>query len=308
MRVLLTGGKGLLGTPLAACLRSGGVDVRVTDVPEVDVTSDAAVHAAVDAFRPDVLVHLAAWTDVDGCERDPGRAEAVNGDGTHVVAAASRAVGARLLYVSTDYVFDGSSDVAYTEDDPTDPLSEYGRSKLAGERHVRESGVDGWIVRCQSIYGRGKKSFADAILARAAAGEPLRVVTDQVVCPTYADDLAEALAAVVLRAPDGLYLAANAGHCTWYAFARAVLDEKGFSDTPIGAITAAELGRDAPRPANSRFDCSRLALAIGRPMRPWREALCDYLTAGRPAVESDDRGGDGSGNGNGNGNGDGGEA
>jgi len=278
VRVLTTGGRGLLGTPLAACLRARGAEVHVTDLPEVDVTDPAAVRRAVGDARPDVVVHLAAWTDVDACERDPARAAAVNEDGTRVVAEASRAAGARLLYVSTDYVFDGRSPHAYTEDAPTGPLSAYGKSKLAGEMRARESGALGWIVRCQSIYGRGKKSFADAILARALAGDPLSVVTDQVVCPSHADDLAEALTAVVFGAPDGLYLASNSGACSWYEFARAILDESGLSETPIEAITAAELGRDAPRPANSHFDCSRLESATGHVLRPWREALCAYLT------------------------------
>jgi dTDP-4-dehydrorhamnose reductase len=278
VRVLLTGGRGLLGTPLAEYLRAGGATVLVTDVPEVDVTSAAAVQSAVDGFAPDVIVHLAAWTDVDGCELDPTRADAVNGEGTRVVAEASVRAGARLLYVSTDYVFDGSGSAAHVEDEVTAPLSAYGRSKLAGEESVRQVGAAGWIVRCQSIYGRGKKSFADAILARARVAEPLSVVTDQVVCPTYADDLAAALADVVFRAPDGLYLASNAGHCTWYEFARAVLDESGFAETKIAPIPGAALGRAAPRPANSRFDCARLERALGRPMRPWRDALRSYLT------------------------------
>jgi dTDP-4-dehydrorhamnose reductase len=286
VKILLTGGRGLLGTPLAACLRAGGGDVRVTDMPEVEVTSPVDVDAVLGEVRPDVVVHLAAWTDVDGCERDPERAAAVNGHGTRIVAEACAAAGARLLYVSTDYVFDGRGQGAYTEDVATAPLSAYGESKLAGEREAERSGALGWITRCQSIYGRGKKSFADAILARARAGEPLRVVTDQVVCPTYAADLAAALAAVVFRAPDGLYLVANSGACTWYEFARAVLDESGFEETPIAEITAAELGRDAPRPSNSRFDCARLTAATGHVMRPWRDALRDYLAAGaNEAVE-----------------------
>jgi len=279
MRVLLTGGRGLLGAPLAACLRADEADVCVTDVPEVDVTNGAAVRAALDEFAPDVVVHLAAWTDVDACERDPERAHSVNAGGTRYVAEACVAAGARMLYVSTDYVFDGRSRAPYTEADATGPLSAYGRSKLEGERHVRESGVGGWIVRCQSIYGRGKKSFADAILLRARAGEELRVVTDQTVCPTYADDLAALLAATVARAADGLYLAANTGSCTWHEFARAVLDESGFAGLPIAPITAADLGRDAPRPTNSRFDCSAIASAAQHALRPWRDALCEYLAA-----------------------------
>lgn len=277
MRVLLTGGRGLLGTPLAALLRERGAAVEATDLPEVDVTDPEAVGAALDAFAPDHVVHLAAWTDVDGCEGDPERANRVNGLATGIVAEACARRDARLLYVSTDYVFDGSGDAPHGEDDPVGPLSVYGRSKLDGERRVAAAAGTHWIVRCQSIYGRGRKSFADAVLARVAEGQPLRVVTDQVVCPSYAPDLAGALAAVLERAPPGTYHAANAGWCSWFEFARAVLDEAGHDGVPIEPITAAELGRPAPRPANSRFACDRLAVATGLRLRPWRDALRAYL-------------------------------
>ncbi len=277
MRTLLTGGRGLLGTPLAARLRASGADVLATDLPEVDVTDGESVSRAIASYGPDHVVHLAAWTDVDGCEGDPARAECVNAAAAGLVAEACAAAGARLLYVSTDYVFDGAGDQPHDEDDAVAPLSVYGASKLGGERRVAAAGGEHWIVRCQSIYGRGKKSFADAILARAAAGEPLRVVTDQVVCPTYAPDLADALVAILRRAPLGVYHAANSGWCSWFEFARAVLDESGRRDVVIAAITAADLRRPAPRPANSRFTCDRLAEATGLRLRPWREALVAYL-------------------------------
>ena len=279
MRVLLTGGRGLLGTPLAVRLRDAGANVLVTDMPEVDVTDGAAVTAAIGGYGPSHVVHLAAWTDVDGCESDPERAALVNGTASGIVAQACIASGARLLYVSTDYVFDGGGDTPHAEGDPVGPLSVYGRSKLDGEEQVRASGVEHWIVRCQSIYGRGKKSFADAILARAVAGEPLSVVTDQVVCPSFAPDLAEVLVAVLDRAPPAIYHAANSGFCSWFEFARAVLDESGHADVPITPITADALGRPAPRPSNSRFSCDRLAKATGLRLRPWRDALREYLAA-----------------------------
>lgn len=279
MRVLVTGGRGLLGTPLESCLRDAGAEVRVTDLPEVDVTDPESVDAAFEAFRPREVVHLAAWTDVDGCEGDPERAALVNGVATGFVAAAAARFGARLLYVSTDYVFDGGGEEPVLEDDPVGPLSVYGRSKLDGEERVRASGVAHWIVRCQSIYGRGRRSFADAILARARSGEPLQVVTDQVVSPSYAPDLARALVAVLQKAPPSIYHAANSGWCTWYDFARAVLDESGLDDVPIEPTTAAAFGRPAPRPANSRFRCDRLEAATGLRLRSWRDALRAYLAA-----------------------------
>jgi dTDP-4-dehydrorhamnose reductase len=214
---------------------------------------------------------------VDGCERDPARATLVNGDGTRNVADACAAAGAPLVYVSTDYVFDGRKDGPWVETDPTHPLSAYGRSKLAGEEHVRER-VRAWtIVRSQSIYGAGKKSFVDSVVARADAGGELAVVTDQTVSPTWAEDLAEALAAGLQAGVRGLYLVANAGACTWHECARAALDLTGHARVPIREILAAELARPAPRPANSAFDCSRFERDAGVRLRPWRDALAGYL-------------------------------
>jgi dTDP-4-dehydrorhamnose reductase len=291
VRLLLTGGGGLLGKPLEAVLSVEhdvlATDLAELDLPALDVTRPADVAEALRDFRPERVAHLAAWTDVDGCERDPARADAVNAEGTRVVADACAAAGIPLLYVSTDYVFDGNADREYRETDAPNPLSAYGASKLRGEEYVRAAGGTWRIVRCQSIYGRGRKSFPDAILARAEAGNPLSVVTDQVVSPSFAGDLAEAVAAVLLRAPGGIYHAANSGSCTWYECARAVLDLTGHEDVPIAPISAAELGRPAPRPAMSRFDCAKLAGATGVVLRPWRDALEAYLAgvakAGNPA-------------------------
>ncbi len=276
MRTLLTGGRGLVGRPLTARL-SESHDVVATDLPELDVTDAAGVRSAVRDARPDHVVHLGAWTDVDGCEREPARAHAVHAEGTANVARAAAGAGAALLYVSTDYVYDGRKAGAYVEDDPVAPLSAYGASKLEGETAVHRHAGEWRIARCQSIYGRGKKSFVDAVIARASAGEPLRVVTDQRVCPSYADDVAEALAAIVERAAPGLYLVANSGSCTWWEFARAVLDLAGFESTAIAETTAAAFGRPAARPANSEFDCNRLVSATGHTPRHWHDALAAYL-------------------------------
>ncbi len=278
MRILLTGGRGLLGTPLSERLASAH-DVLQLDIEEMDVTDSAAVVAVLTDARPDRVLHLAAWTDVDGCEGDPARAHEINAVGARNVAEACAGIGAGLLYVSTDYVFDGSKDGPYDVDDATGPISAYGRSKLAGEEFVRALAPTWWIVRCQSIYGLQRTSFVDAILARAAGGEPLRVVTDQRVSPSYAPDLAEALEAVVLRGTPGVYHASNDGSCTWYECAEAALEIAGLDDVSMASITAAELGRPAPRPANSVFSLDRLEREAGCRLRPWRDALAEYLGA-----------------------------
>lgn len=279
MKVLVTGARGLVGTPLVRRL-SASHRVEGLDLPDFDVRDAAACADAVSRFAPDRVAHLAAWTDVDGAEKDTAGAAAVNVAGTRNVASACRAAGVPMLYVSTDYVFDGKKGSPYREDDPVAPLSAYGRTKLEGEAHVRDLAPSWWIVRCQSIYGAGRKSFVDAILARAASGGVLKVVADQFVSPSWCEDVAEALAAVLLRAPAGVYHAANSGTCSWLECARAALDIAGFAGVPIEPTTAAALARPAPRPAVSAFDCSKLESATGLRMRPWRDALAAYL-AGR---------------------------
>lgn len=285
MRILVTGGGGLVARPLARHLAVRH-EVVAPARADLDVTDAAATAAAVSAARPDVVVHLAAWTDVDGCERDPDRAMRVNGDGTRHVAEACRAAGAPMLYVSSDYVFDGTKSGAWTETDEPRPLSAYGRSKLAGEAHVRER-VPRWtIVRSQSIYGAGRKSFVDAVIARAASGAEVSVVTDQRVSPTWAEDLAGALSVLVQQGASGVYHVANAGSCTWHECARAALDLAGLASVPIRPILAADLARPAPRPANSAFDCRKFERDTGATLRGWRAALAAYLASARAAKEA----------------------
>jgi len=285
MRILLTGAGGLVGRPLVRRLASRHEVVALRHA-DLDVTDAALTAKAVAQAQPDAVVHLAAWTDVDGCERDPDRATRVNGDGTRHVAEACRSAGAPLHYVSTDYVFDGTKAGPWVETDEPHPLSAYGRSKLAGEEHVRGRAARWTIVRSQSIYGAGKKSFVDSVLARAASGGELSVVTDQRVSPTWAEDLAGAIALLVQTGASGVYHVANAGSCTWHECARAALDIAGHPSVPIREIRAADLARPAPRPANSAFDCSKFERDTGASLRPWRAALAAYLATCRAGKEA----------------------
>ncbi|MBP1778834.1 MAG: rfbD [candidate division NC10 bacterium] len=275
MRVLVTGAKGQLGVELLDVLGRDH-DVVGLDLPELDITKPEATRVLAEA-RPAWVVHAAAWTDVDGCERDPERALLVNGEGTRRVAEACRAVGAGLVYLSTDYVFDGRKGAPYLEADPVSPLSAYARSKVAGEDAVRANAPRWAITRTAWLFGVSGKNFVKTIVEKAAAGGPLRVVDDQVGSPTYARDLAEAIAELVSRELSGIYHLTNAGSCSWCAFTRAILEEAGLAHVAVAPMTTAELGRPAPRPALSVLANHAWVAAGMRPLRPWREALSAML-------------------------------
>lgn len=258
-RVLVTGADGQVGTALRAHLP----DAIFLDRAGLDVCDAAAVRAAI---RPgDVVVHTAAMTDVDGCERDPDAAFAVNAGGAASVAAS----GARTILLSTDYVFDGEAAGAYAEDDPAGPLSVYGRTKLAAERSVlgRPGNL---VVRTAWVYGNGR-NFIRSILAAERAGRPLRVVDDQRGRPTWADDLARALAYLVAAGTTGIVHVTGDGEpCTWADLAELVVGRA------VQRISSAELAAAAPRPRNSVLALGR-ARALGVPLADWRRSVRRYL-------------------------------
>jgi dTDP-4-dehydrorhamnose reductase len=281
MRVLVTGAKGQLGVELVSLLTPDH-EVTGLDLPELDITRSEATTAVAD-LRPDWVIHAAAATDVDGCERDPALAQAVNGDGTRHVAEGCRWIGAGLIYLSTDFVFDGLKGAPYTEGDAPAPLSAYGRSKLAGEQAVRAIAPRWAIVRTAWLYGLFGRNFVKIIVGKAAAGESLRVVDDQVGSPTSAHDLAQALGRLLARELTGVFHLTNAGACSWHGFTRAILDQSGFGRTPLSPITSEALNRPARRPACSVLANAAWAAAGEAPLRPWPEALADMLAAWRTA-------------------------
>jgi dTDP-4-dehydrorhamnose reductase len=271
VKILVTGAAGMLGRDLVPHLAPRhevvGVDM------EVDVTDPRAVGDCVREVAPQAILHLAAWTDVDGAEEHEEAAEAVNAQGSGNVAAAAAEAGAALVVPSTDYVFDGSLGRAYAEDDAPAPLGAYGRTKLAGERAALAAWPEGTrIARTAWLYGASGKNFVETMLALGRARDEVSVVDDQEGSPTWTRDLAPALEAL-LDQPPGVYHTAGGGSVTWAGFARAIFEEAGV-DCRVVPITTAELGRPAPRPMFS-------PLAVTRPgaprLRPWREALRDYL-------------------------------
>jgi dTDP-4-dehydrorhamnose reductase len=285
MRIVVTGARGQLGVELARVLPALGSVIGL-DLPEVDVAGAGCIEALA-GVRPTWIVHAAAVTDVDGCQRDPARAMAVNAEGTRHVAEACRRSGAGLLYVSTDYVFDGQKSTPYTEADVPAPLSAYGRSKWEGERRVRTLAPRWIILRTAWLYSMHGKNFVKIILGKAAAGERLRVVDDQVGSPTYAADLADAVRLLLERNVTGLYHVTNAGACSWYAFTQEILRQAGFPPGRVEPMTTAELGRPAPRPVYSVLANTAWQAAGFPPLRPWPEALAAMLAGWRalPARE-----------------------
>ena len=270
-RILVTGGTGMLGTALVREWTGRAIHFPVS-ARHFDLRDAAAVGDSVRRLAPDVIIHTAAYTNVDGAEGSPAEADAVNDRGTAHVAVAAAARGATLVYLSTDYVFDGQKRTPYVETDPVGPLNVYGRTKLAGERHA-EGVPEHLIVRTQGLFGREGKSFVGSIVDAAVAGRAISVVEDVTTGVTYADDLAHGIRLLVEAGASGVYHVSNPGAVVWADLARAVLDESGHPDAPVARTTAAALARPARRPAYSVLDGARYAATAGAPLPPWRDAL-----------------------------------
>jgi len=249
---------------------------------DLDIGNPVQTAQLLSSHKPDCVINCAAYTDVDGCESDPDRAFAINADGVKNLAHACRETRAKLIHISTDYVFDGASQRPYVEDDATNPLSVYGRSKLAGERYVQDILESYVIVRTEWLYGRQGKHFVGTMLQLARERDVLEVVDDQTGSPTCAADLAQAIAALLAASAKGIYHVTNAGSCTWYGFACRILALAG-STTRVKPITSARLARPAPRPANSVLNCSKFTWKTGQVLRPWDQALADFLQ-GQPEL------------------------
>lgn len=281
MRVLVTGAGGQLGAEVVAVFARAGDDVTACPRSVLDVSDRDLTLQVVGAVRPDAVVHAGAWTDVDGCERDPDRAQAANALGTRHVAEAARLVGARICYISTDYVFDGTSQIPYREHDQVNPLSVYGRSKLAGEAELAPGDT---VVRTSWVCGRHGRNFVKTILGRALQGERLTVVDDQHGCPTFADDLAAMVRRLVVERRPGAFHVTNQGPTTWYELARATVSAAGADPALVSPTSTAESRpvRPAPRPRFSVLDNAALRLG-GIPLLPDHheslERLVKELTA-----------------------------
>ena len=274
-RVLVTGAGGLLGGVVTKLYSDRGVHVDAFDHASLDVTDPDGVHSAIEASRPDVIVHCASMTNVDACEEHPGAAFAINGDGSHNVASAASHIGASVIAISTDYVFNGSSG-PYSESDETDPIQVYGESKLAGEHAVREATERHFIVRSAWIYGPGGKNFISKIPEHVTQDE-IPGVVDQIGSPTYAPDLAEAIALLAETDRFGTYHVVNSGFCT---FAELMSYGLRFlrAKTRVNEVEVASLGRPAPRPLDTRLVSQAWERAGFAPLRPWQQGVESFLS------------------------------
>jgi dTDP-4-dehydrorhamnose reductase len=277
LKILVLGAGGMLGKDLVPILSAKG-QVWARDIGDFDITDPKKVQREVEALQPQVLVNAAAYTDVDGCESKKETAFAVNGEGARNVALACAAIGGRMIHLSTDYVFDGSSRIPYREEDIPNPLNVYGSSKLQGERYIQEILENHLIIRTEWLYGRHGKNFVDTILRHAEQQKELRVVDDQRGSPTFTKDLSFALERLIGIEARGILHVTNSGSCTWFEFTRQILREKGYNHIQVIPISSEELARPARRPASSVMDCQRYEKLTGRKMRPWKEALKEYLS------------------------------
>ena len=278
MRILITGGRGQLGSSLEDALSQHQVSALGHE--EMDVTDADAVRRAVDELRPELVVHAAAWTDTAGCESDPERALLINGEGSGVVAEGCHRAGAAMVYISSNEVFDGTGREPYREDDAPNPINAYGRSKLAGERHVRSALERHYIVRTAWLYGAGRVSFPEKVLQMAAKSDQLKGVADEIASPTWTVDLATGIAALILGSPFGIYHLTNSGHCSRLEWAQEVLRLRGLSDVPVEPATQEEFGVPYRKPVFSALSLEK-ARRLGIEMPPWRDALERYLRGGK---------------------------
>jgi len=288
-KILTTGSGGMLGTDLVSEFKDDynvyGLDlvhrppVAAGDFSRCDITNEGETLRVISKIKPDIVIHTAAWTDVDGCELDKDKAYEINSEGTENVALGCKSAGAVLVYISTDFVFNGKKRSPYKETDRPDPLSIYGDSKLLGENAVDRILDRYFILRTSWLYGSSGKNFVDTIIEKARASKELKVVDDQVGSPTYTKDLAEAIGALLSQMEfkgKGIYHVSNSGSVSWYDYAKTILKLSG-SKTKVIPISSKELDRPAKRPAMSVLDNSKFSRFTGYKMRNWKAALEEYL-------------------------------
>lgn len=276
MRIVVTGATGQLGYDVCRVLSERGIDNIGLGSKDCDITSDREVKALFERERPDALIHCAAYTKVDLAEEDAERCWSVNVDGTRNLAAACREYGAKMLYISTDYVFPGNGEEYYRPEDAYGPKGNYGRTKLAGELAVQALLDRFFIVRISWVFGVNGGNFVKTMLRLAETHDSLRVVADQIGSPTYTADLAPLLCDMIVTEKYGVYHATNDGVCSWADFAEAIFAVAG-KTAQVQRVTTEEYGAKAPRPKNSRMSKDKLTQQGFSRLPSWQDALERYL-------------------------------
>ena len=275
MKVALTGANGMLGHDMANAF--GDKNVVALTHKDLDVTHLDNTLSLIRDIRPDYLIHAAAYTDVDGCEGEPEKAYLVNGIGTRNIAMACEENDCPIIYISTDYVFDGNKKEPYNEWDQTNPINKYGLSKLLGENYVSSLTNRFYIARTSWLYGKKGKNFVETILKLIEERDEIEVVDDQVGSPTYTLDLATSIKELLGRGY-GTYHITNSGHCSWYEFAVEIARLKG-SSTKVKPVTSDKFNRPARRPSYSVLENTMLGIEGIEKPRHWKDALAEYLNS-----------------------------
>ena len=274
MKVLVTGVNGQLGSEILKVFKDH--DLHGFSKEQLDVTNHAAVRACIEKIEPEVVVHCAAYTNVDGCESNADFAYRVNAVGASNVASECLKIGAAMVYISTDYVFDGQKGQPYYEFDEPNPINTYGKTKLAGEEIVKSILKRFYIIRTAWLYGENGKNFVKTMLELSKAQKMINVVDDQTGSPTNALDLAKAIKALIESEKFGIYHVTNSGSCSWYDFARKIFELRGL-DVEVKPISTEQINRPAKRPAYSVLKNFNLETNLKYSMRAWEEALEEYL-------------------------------
>lgn len=284
MKILVTGATGQLGRDIVLLLQKEGHSVLACNREQLDITDQSDCQKVISSYAPEVVIHCAAYTAVDAAETDHVGAYKVNALGTRNIALASEESGAKLIYISTDYVFDGNDEVPYQEYDNTNPQSIYGKSKRAGEMMVQSFSSKWFIVRTSWVYGMHGNNFVKTMLKLGQEKPKLQVVHDQKGSPTYTVDLSKLLIDLMITDKYGIYHASNTGSCTWYEFTQAIFEEaKAVAGISIQAelepCTTEQFPRAAPRPRNSVMDHLSIQINGFSDLRHWREGLRDFLAS-----------------------------
>jgi dTDP-4-dehydrorhamnose reductase len=277
MKVVVTGAKGQLGQDVMKQLQAENHEAIGTDRENLDITKEANVLKFISEVKPDVILHCAAYTNVDAAENDRDTAYQINALGTEYLAKAAKAVDAKMLYISTDYVFDGTATKPYEVDQPTKPLGVYGETKFAGEEMLKQYVEKYFIVRTAWVFGIGGNNFVKTMIRLGEERGEVGVVHDQVGSPTYTVDLASLMLELMKTDKYGTYHATNGGVCSWYEFAVEIFKQAGMSQVKVSPLTTDQFPRPAQRPAYSVLSKRKMEEAGFTPLRDWKEALSAYL-------------------------------